>query len=255
MKIDLTILRKELIRQTVAKPKSGTLSGHAAGEPFDKLVYAVIKEQYPKKTFRQFEFLNDLFLKNPKAITLEQKKALLSSPTVLYLLSRGKNAIEKWDDENLFEEKQDDTADILIVDNDYYQIIDVKTRNIEKSAQPPNIISSYKLAKMCAYMIDNKDFNVLNIKYVEVDWTLEKDKLICKDVHIADLFKSKPDDLYINWAAAMQIQFHVCDLNQDYKGTLEKWVLTYIKHFVTSVYKRTKYMIEKYAKPFEKYLK
>ena len=40
---------------SVLKPLSGTLSGHAAGEPFDKHVYSEIKKQFPKNTFRQYD--------------------------------------------------------------------------------------------------------------------------------------------------------------------------------------------------------
>jgi len=53
----------------------------------------------------------------------------------------------------LFDEKQNDTADILVVKDDFYEIIDIKTRNISKSAQPPNIISAFKLAQVCAKML------------------------------------------------------------------------------------------------------
>jgi len=53
----------------------------------------------------------------------------------------------------------------------------------------------------------------------------------------------------------MQIQFHVCNLDQDFKGTIEEWAKTYLKHFVAQVYRRSEYMIKKYAKPFEKYTK
>jgi type II restriction enzyme len=130
----------------------------------------------------------------------------------------------------------------------------VKTRNISKTAQAPNIISAYKLAQLCAIMLDNKEFNDLSINYFEVDWILENDRLVCKDAHFVSLFKSIPENLYINWAAAMQVQFHVCNLDQNFIGTIEEWAKTYLKHFVKQVYRRSEYMIEKYAKPFEKYI-
>ncbi len=68
------------------------------------------------------------------------------------------------------------------------------------------------------------------------------------------LFKSKPSDLYINWAAAMQIQFHVCDLEQDFNGSVEDWAKAYLKHFVAQARKRADDMIRKFVEPFEKYL-
>lgn len=247
-------LIKKIKGSFVLKPLSGTLSGHAAGEPFDKHVYTAIKKQFPNNTFRQYEYLNDLYSKNPNVIGFDARQELFNSPTVLFLLSRGKNATDKWSIENPFEEKQNDTADILVVNDKFYELIDIKTRNIFKSAQPPNIISSYKLAQLCAKMLDNKEFDNFTINYFEIDWLLENDKLICKDAHWGCLFNANPSDLYINWAAAMQIQFHVCDLDQTFKGTREQWAKEYLKHFVTQAKKRADDMITKFVKPFEKYI-
>ena len=255
MNINYTELIKKIKGTSVPKPLSGTLSGHAAGEPFDKHVYAEIKKKFPNNTFRQYEYLNDLYSNNPEIIGFKARQDLFNSPSVLFLLSRGKEATSKWSIENPFDEKQNDTADILVVKDGFYEVIDIKTRNISKSAQAPNIISALKLAQLCAIMIDNKEYSDLSINYFEIDWLLEEDKLVCKDAHFVNIFKSTPENLYINWAAAMQIQFHVCDLEQDFKGTIEKWAKTYLKHFVAQVYKRSEYMIEKYAKPFEKYIK
>jgi len=254
MIVNYSKVRKSILGTTIPRPISGTLSGHSAGEPFDKHVYNKIKKLYPGKTFRQFEYLNDLYSKNPKIIGFEARKKLFQSPTVMFLLSRGKNAIDKWSSDNPFEEKQNDTADTLVVDNNFYEIIDIKTRNISKSAQPPNIISAFKLAQVCAKMIDNKEYNIFNIDYIEIDWILNKDNLVCKDVHHADLFKADPSDLYINWAAALQIQFHVCDLDRSFKGDKKQWAKAYLKHFVEQAKLRAGYMIKKFVKPFEKYI-
>ncbi len=178
---------------------------------------------------------------------------MLDSPTVLFLLSRGKNAIDKWSIDNPFEEKQNDTADILVVKDNFYEIIDIKTRNLAKTAQAPNIISAYKLAQVCAKMIDNQEFDNFTINYFEVDWQLDKDRLVCKDAHFASLFYTQPTKLYINWAAAMQIQFHVCDLAQSFKESRENWAKEYLQHFTNQAKKRARDMIEKFVKPFEKY--
>ena len=245
---------KELEETSVSKPLSGTLSGHAAGEPFDKHVNNLLIKEYPNKVFRQYEYLNYLFTKNPDATGVEARNALFNSPTLMFLLSRGKNATDKWSIDNPFEEKQNDTADILVVDKGFYEIIDIKTRNISKSAQPPNIISAYKLAQTCAKMIDNKEFDTFDINYIEIDWLLNDKKLVCKEAHHKKLFNSDPSELYINWAAAMQIQFHVSNLNQDFKGSREEWARKYLKHFVEQAKRRAKDMIEKFVKPFEKYI-
>jgi len=255
MLVNYNNLIKQIKGSSVPKPLSGTLSGHAAGEPFDKHVYAVIKKQLPMNTFRQYEYLNDLFIKNPEVISFEARQALYNSFTVMFLLNRGKNATDKWSIDNPFEEKQNDTADILVVKDNFYELIDIKTRNISKSAQPPNIISAYKLAQLCAKMIDNEEFDNFTINYFEIDWKLENDKLICKNAHYGCLFNAVPDNLYINWAAAMQIQFHVCDLDQAFNDSREKWARLYIKHFVNQARKRANDMIKNFVKPFEKYIK
>ncbi len=168
MNVNYNKLAKSIKGTFVPKPLSGTISGNAAGEPFDKHVYTEIKKQFPKNTFRQYEYLNDLFSKNPTVIGFEVRQALFNSPTVLFLLSRGKNATDKWSVENPFDEKQNDTADILVVKNGFYEIIDIKTRNVSKSAQPPNIISAFKLAQVCARMLDNKEFNSFTINFLRL---------------------------------------------------------------------------------------
>lgn len=247
-------LEQALINACVKKPLSGTLSGHNAGEPFEKLVYHFFKDKIPSHCFKQFEYLNDLYMKHPRMIGHEARMQLFNSPTLLFLLSRGKDATNKWSPDNLFEEKQNDTADILLITNGYYELLDVKTRNISKSAQAPNIISAYKLAQTCAKMIDNKEYSLFDINYLEIDWNLENDKLICKDIHFAELFSSNPFELYINWAAAMQIQFHVCDLEQSFSGSREEWARSYLQHFVAQAKQRADNMIEKFVKPFEIYI-
>lgn len=255
MNIDFELLSKKMIGQTVPKPSSGTLSGHAAGEPFDKLVYKFLKEQLPQNTFRQYEFLNELFLANPQVQNYNERVKLIGTPTISYLLSRGKEPTNKWKPDKLFEEKQNDTADIVVSDKDFIHIIDVKTRNMSKDAQAPNIISASKLAGACSVMLDNNDFDSFDINYIQVDWILEDKNLVCTNITKADLFKSNPEKLYINWASAMQIQFHVNELNQNYNGDKKNWAKEYLYHFTQEATKRSKYMINEYVIPYEKYTK
>ena len=54
--INYSQLEKALIGCTVERPNkasSGTLSGHAAGEPFEKLTYHILKAQFPNNIFKQ----------------------------------------------------------------------------------------------------------------------------------------------------------------------------------------------------------
>lgn len=255
MNIDITFLEKKLVGTTVPKPLSGTLSGHAAGEPFDKHVHRFIKERYAGKTFRQYEFLNKLYSDNPKTVSVSDRWSLAKTPALAFLLNRGKNATEEWSTSNLFVEKQNDTADILVIERNFFNLIDVKTYHIAMHGQPPNIISAYKAARMCALMLDTGDFSSHDISYIGIPWEIDGENLKCTRASIKQLFKTDPAQLYINWAAAMQIQFHVEALDQSYHGTIEQWCIDYLRMFVVRAKGRAKTMLRKFVKPFEKFLK
>ena len=257
--INFEKLLRELKGQVVNRPNksnAGTLSGHAAGEPFEKRVYGDLKQLYPTNIFKQYEYLNDMYLKNPKHITVEQRNQLFTSLVVFFLLNRGVNATKAWSPVNLFSEKQNDTADIIYYENGFFNLIDVKTRNLDKSAMPPNIISAYKLAQTCALMIDNDDFDSFTIDYIEVEWkeNKENDTLVCEQAYHRNLFMAKPESLYINWSAGLQIQFHVSELEQTWKGTRKEWCKAYLEHFVSSAKDRVKTMEDKFITPFLKYI-
>lgn len=256
--IDYSTLLPSLVGASVPRPNAalrGTLSGHAAGEPFEKLVYERLKADAPSIIYKQYEFLNDLFRTHPSAITEKERLALFHSPIALFLLSRGKAATESWSPENPFQEKQNDTADILAYRDNVFELLDVKTRNLSKHAQPPNIISAYKLAQMCALMFDNQRFEDVNLNYVEVAWEEQENAtLVCKHAYYANLFKTPPSTLYINWAAAMQIQFHVAEASQTFDGTSQDWAQEYLRVFVASAKERCRVMYDKYIRPFRKYL-
>lgn len=250
-------LVKNLVGHTVPRPNradNGTLSGHAAGEPFEKHVYRVLKEIFPHRISKQHEYLNALFLDNPKALSATQRMSLLHSPVARFLLCRSEHATQDWSPAHPFKEKQDDTADILWHGGRSYDLIDVKTKNQSKKSMPPNIISAYKLARACALMLDNDDFSCIDIHYVEVEWKEEGDLLRCVDAYWADLFKCPPESLYINWSAAMQIQFHVSDIPQTFVEGKEHWAHGYLIAFTRSAMAHCKRIQDKYIASFERYL-
>lgn len=254
MNVNIDFLKEELVGTTVPKPQSGTLSGHAAGEPFDKHVFGILKEHYPKTAYRQCDYLNQLYKANNLATTIVERYALIKSAPLRFLLNRGKEATATWSENNIFVEKQNDTADILVVQDSFFNIFDVKTANSALKGQPPNIISAYKVAQMCASMLSTGDFSSHDITYIGIDWKLEGEDLVCTEVHIKELFKTNPQRLYINWAAAMQIQFYVKDLNQDYKGTVEEWCREFLETFTMQAEARADTMLKKFVLPFRNIL-
>ncbi|MHB8192944.1 MAG: HincII family type II restriction endonuclease [Bellilinea sp.] len=254
MNIDLSSLATKVIGVSISKNSLGTLSGHAAGEPFDKYVHKYIAEIYPNKTYRQFEYLNQLYLAHPDALSAKQRYKLIPSKPLAYLLNRGIKATNNWTPTDQFEEKQNDTADILVVKDNVLNIIDVKTFNVNKKGQPPNIISSYKLAHLCKKMLENEEFDTINIIYILINWELIDEKLISTGICIKELFKATPENLYINWAAALQIQFHVDKLDQNYHSNIKEWCKRYLTYFVKQGEHRIITMRSKFIDPFINYL-
>lgn len=250
MNLDLSFLPDALLESTVPIPVSGTLSGHAAGEPFDKHVFEVIKKHYPTETYRQFELLNKLYGDNATALSYEDRVALVTSPALSFLLSRGREATSNWNDASKFEEKQNDTADIIVAHEDFFNIIDVKTFNTSKNGQPPNIISAYKLAKMCALMLQSRVFDSHDITYVAISWQIDGRNLKCVSVAVKELFKTNPQALYINWAAALQVQFHVDRLSQEFEGDVEEWCKKFLERFTSQAETRITTMRRKFVDPF-----
>jgi hypothetical protein len=257
--MDCCFLKEVLPETKVDRPTGGTLSGHAAGEPFDKCVEELLKDHYPNKALRQYEYLNALYLSKRKATTAKLRHELIKDEVARFFLSRGDSATQKWSAAHPFTEKQDDTADILLINRSdvtsasKFCLVDVKTKNLAKSAQAPNIISAYKLAKACKLILENPEQDCgVSLTYVGVDWIESgRRKLVCKAVHIKSLFKAPPKFLYINWAAGMQIQFHVSELTQTYSGNTKEWSREFLRYYVRSAKKRIDYMRQNYIAPFK----
>ena len=150
----------------------------------------------------------------------------------------------------MFKEKQNDTADILFIDDKVNTIIDVKTKNILKKGQPPNIISAYKMAHIAESIINNNDGNKIDINYIGIDWELNGNFLDLKEIVVRDLFKITPEKIYINWAAALQIQFDVSTIDQNYTKSKKDWASDYLKTYIKSIQNRKKILDKKFINPF-----
>lgn len=228
-----------LVGKSVSRP-AGTLAGHASGIPFEDLVHSELVISFPGRIFRHFEFLNAIFAANPQAVTAEDRKRLLGPEALGSLLSRGTAATEKWSIDSQFRTKQNDTAEcILTLDQSTdltsekrlpLCLIDVKSQDQDKSGQPPNIISAQKIVNSCVQFAQSEsDVLPFDICYVALQWQATDATLVCTKAKVVRLFRIPPQDIYINWAAAMQIQFHPMEVSQSYKGTPENWAYEFIK--------------------------
>ncbi len=238
----------ELLNLKINKPK-GQLSGHNSGEPFCEEIYKFLKKKNKISIFKQYEYLNDLLTKNKSKTTYQEREKLFPG-TFGFIINRGTVSLKTWSLENKFKEKQNDTADILHINKEVNTIIDVKTKNISKKGQPPNIISSYKMAQIAECLINNDDGNKIDINYVGVDWDLNNNYLDLKEIIVKDLFLINPDTIYINWAAALQIQFDVSNVDQSYTKNKKNWAKDYLRVYIASVQNRKKILDKKFIGPF-----
>jgi len=115
-------------------------------------------------------------------------------------------------------------------------LVDVKTYNASKHGQPPNIISAGKLSEALASALEEGELR-FDIVYAGVSWTVEGQTLRANEISIVSLFKMDPK-LYINWAAAEQVQFHPHLAKQDFSGSREQWAKEFLEHFVDSLERR-----------------
>lgn len=246
---DIKSAVEPLSGKSLPRPE-GTLSGHAAGLPFERSVHALLKGKFGERCEQHFESLNVVLCKNQSVLTYEARAKLFGPLALRQLILRGKTAMQAWSPENLFEEKQDDTAESIIFpssDIDFYGepivLLDVKTTNASKKAQPPNIISAEKLANSLLLGLQGGRIN-FDIVYVAVSWSPSSTQLVCGSVRPISMFKiSKP--LYINWAAAQQVQFHPLTVDQDFKGNREEWALNFLENFCRSLEGRISKEVEK----------
>lgn len=241
---DFQSLREDLLTlkgATVPKP-SGTLAGHAAGLPFERLVHERLTDRFGTRALRHFEFLNRV-LEETSSSSLVDRLNAFGPASLQGLLCRGKEQMKNWSPNNPFEEKQNDTAESIISDTIVYDskssnllLLDVKTFNSQRQGQPPNIISAGKLSEALARALEEGVVR-FDFVYVGMSWEVVENTLTCNDVSLVSLFKMEPQ-VYINWAAAEQIQFHPHQAAQSFGGTREEWARDFLTHFVNSLKRR-----------------
>lgn len=241
-----------LVGETVPKP-AGTLAGHAAGLPFEALVHRRLEALFGERAQRHYEFLNSV-LRSANGTTLEDRLNAFGPESLQRLLCRGSSAMKAWTFQKQFEEKQNDTAESIVRNTGAFDatesdllLVDVKTYNAAKHGQAPNIISAGKLSEALSLSLAEGRVRY-DFVYVGVSWEVQDETLVCTDVSVVSLFKMPPQ-LYINWAAAEQVQFHPHEASQLYSENREMWAFQFIEHFVSSLRRR----IDKQVQRLEKF--
>ena len=234
----LEVALKSLIGIELDRPR-GSLAGHAAALPIEDLVHEKLEKILPGRALRHYEFLNHV-LASVSSEDLDKRFAAFGPPSLQYLLCRGKEQMRKWDPSSLFDVKQNDTAETVIFDSvpfdpnaDSLFLVDVKSHNISKNGQPPNIMSAGKLAEALALALDEGKIK-FDFVYLGLGWEAIGEKIVILDATVVSLFKMTPDP-YINWVAAEQLQFQIHEANQDFAGSKEEWAKKFLSHFSSSL--------------------
>ncbi len=269
VKETLEMIIKELQNASVPRP-SQQLSGHAGGLPFETLVHKKLIDYFPNSAFRHYEALNYILQKelDTQIDSTFLRNFTYGPPPINYLVARGKEATKKWSADNQFEEKQNDTAESIIFSDpadgfksDLVTLIDIKSQLGTKKAQAPNIISAKKLATTAKLVLEGKVEPNFDFLYVGVKFNPEtlndKKLLVAKDWIVIDLMKIDPATIYINWAAALQIQFHPFEVNQSFEGSKLEWFKGFIETYIKSLknkinkdvteLKKIEYILETYS--------
>lgn len=238
---DVFSVVSQLVGRSVARPP-GTLSGHAAGLPFEKLVHNALLPAYPGQCYRHFEILNVVFGSNEDVLMEKHRIELLGPPALQLLLRRGSQATKTWSVSQQFKEKQNDTAETVILPRrgrtieplpgEPVVLLDVKTQTTSVAGQPPNIISARKVMNACKLVLQHSEESPFDLIYIGIKWYEQNNRLVCERVSAKSLFKIRPAEIYVNWAAATQIQFHPDTVGQNFSGSTLDWCMEFLDSYL-----------------------
>ena len=244
IRVELDHIAQSLVGTSVNRP-SGTLAGHAAGLPFEKSVHEKLVAKFPGRAYRHYELLNYIYSTNLTKQSVAERYELLGPKSLSYLLQRGASSTAAWTTTAQFTEKQDDTAESVVLPSTSPSLdttkhgpvtqIDVKTQDADVKSRAPNIISAEKLLNACKIAISEGGRLSFDIVYIGVRWRKTKTTLDCVEAEAIPLVRIDPTEMYINWSAGRQIQFHPHDVKTDFSGSTLEWAVAFLNHYSSNL--------------------
>lgn len=219
-------------------------SGHRIATPLEEEVYDALSKTYPGLAFKQHEAVNEYL---SQAVTRDKVSDdfIFGNEAIDYLVNPGKKALSHWPEE-LVPGKQSDTADIVLFsdsslfDGSAAFLIDVKSHDLGKSDQPPNIMSARKLAKVAEICLSKNIDPNFSLYYIDLGYRKKDAGVVVEDVRMVDMMKIPPLDyngkgkpLYINWSAAIQVQFRPSEVSQDFELSQKDWLAIFMKNYTS----------------------
>lgn len=225
------------------KPNQET-SGHRIATPLEEEVYDALSKTYPGLAFKQHEAVNE-YLSETVVQGRVPDGFVFGNEAVDSLVNPGKKALSNWPEE-LVPGKQSDTADIVLFsdsalfDGSSVFLIDVKSHDLGKSDQPPNIMSARKLAKVAEICLSKNIDPNFSLYYMDLGYRKKDAGVVVEDVRMVDMMKIPPLDyngkgkpLYINWSAAIQVQFRPSEVSQDFELSQKDWLAIFMKNYTS----------------------
>lgn len=225
------------------KPNQET-SGHRIATPLEEEVYDALSKVYPGLTFKQHEAVNKYLSENVVQGRVPDG-FVFGNEAIDSLVNPGKKALSSWPEE-LVPGKQSDTADIVLFsDSSLFEgsaafLIDVKSHDLGKSDQPPNIMSARKLAKVAEICLSKNIDPNFSLYYIDLGYRKKDAGVVVEDVRMVDMMKIPPLDynnkgkpMYINWAAALQVQFRPSEVSQNFELSQKEWLAVFIKNYTS----------------------
>ena len=225
------------------KPNQET-SGHRIATPLEEEAYDALSKTYPGLAFKQHEAVNK-YLSETVVQGRVPDGFVFGNEAVDSLVNPGKKALSNWPKE-LVPGKQSDTADIVLFsdsalfDGSSVFLIDVKSHDLGKSDQPPNIMSARKLAKVAEICLSKNIDPNFSLYYIDLGYRKKDAGVVVEDVRMVDMMKIPPLDyngkgkpLYINWSAAIQVQFRPSEVSQDFQLSQKDWLAIFMKNYTS----------------------
>lgn len=219
-------------------------SGHRIATPLEEEVYDALSKTYPGLAFKQHEAVN-VYLSQAVTRDKVSDDFIFGNEAIDYLVNPGKKALSHWPEE-LVPGKQSDTADIVLFsdsslfDGSAAFLIDVKSHDLGKSDQPPNIMSARKLAKVAEICLSKNIDPNFSLYYIDLGYRKKDAGVVVEDVRMVDMMKIPPLDyngkgkpLYINWSAAIQVQFRPSEVSQDFELSQKDWLAIFMKNYTS----------------------
>lgn len=219
-------------------------SGHTVATPLEEEVYDALSKAYPGLTFKQHEAVNK-YLSQAAVQGRVSNGFVFGNEAVDYLVNPGKKALSSWPEE-IVPGRQSDTADIVLFsdsslfDGSSVFLIDVKSHDLGKNSQPPNIMSARKLAKLAEICLSKNIDPNFSMYYVDLGYRKKDAGVVVEDVRMVDMMKIPPLDynnkgkpMYINWAAALQVQFRPSEVSQDFELSQKDWLAVFMKNYTS----------------------